>query len=171
MESDLTIREANLNDCHPICKFIELVDGDFFPLLSVRPGGIVDRVERSLAKSESNYLIVETGAPIPNTSNDDDGLILALLGYKIYWEGIHNAYISFIAVRPDHRNMGISSMLMRMIEDRMRLENIRHMYICTWSTNKPAVRFYEKFGYNVHHVIKDARGVGIDTVFYRKDLK
>lgn len=169
MESDLRIREADLNDCHPICKFIELVDSDFFPLLSVRPGGIVARVERSLAKSDSNYLIVKAGTS--NTSNNDDESILALLGYKKYWKGKHNAYISFIAVHPDRRNMGISSMVMRMIEDRMRLENIRHMYICTWSTNKPAVQFYEKFGYYVYHVIKDARGVGIDTVFYRKDIQ
>ncbi|MCK5485339.1 MAG: GNAT family N-acetyltransferase, partial [Desulfobacterales bacterium] len=90
---------------------------------------------------------------------------------KKYWKGIHNAYISFIAVHPDHRIMGISSMLMHMIEDEMRLENIRHMYICTWSTNRSAVQFYEKIGYNVHHVIKDARGIGIDTVFYRKDIQ
>ena len=171
MGYDLTIREADLSDHHSICKFIELVDGDFFPLLSVRPGGIVARVDRSLAKSDSNYLIVESGTSIPNTSNDDDGSILALLGYKKYWKGINNAYISFIAVHPDRRNMGISSMLMRMIEDRMRLENIRHMYICTWSTNRSAVQFYEKFGYSVCHVIKDARGVGIDTVFYRKDIQ
>ena len=171
MGSDLAIREADLGDFHPICKFIELVDGDFFPLLSVRPGGIEGRVERSLAKSDSNYLIVEAGIPISNISNNDDESILALLGYKKYWKGINNAYISFIAVHPDHRNMGISSMLMSMIEDRMRLENIGHMYICTWSTNKPAVQFYEKFGYNVHHVIKDARGAGIDTVYYRKDIE
>ena len=170
MGSDLTIREANLSDCHPICKFIELVDGDFFPLLSVRPGGIEGRVERSLAKSDSNYLIAEAPS-ISKSSNNDDGSILALLGYKKYWKGIHNAYISFIAVHPDHRIMGISSMLMHMIEDEMRLENIRHMYICTWSTNRSAVQFYEKIGYNVHHVIKDARGIGIDTVFYRKDIQ
>ena len=171
MGSDLTIREADLSDHHPICKFIELVDGDFFPLLSVRPGGIEARVERSLAKSDSNYLIVEAGTSISNTSNENDRSILALLGYKKYWKGINNAYISFIAVHPDRRNMGISSMLMRMIEDRMRLENIRHMYICTWSTNKPAVQFYGKIGYSVHHVIKNARGVGIDTVYYRKDIQ
>ena len=171
MGSDLKIREADLSDHHPICKFIELVDGDFFPLLSVRPDGIVGRVERSLAKSDSNYLIVETGASIPNTSNDDDESILALLGYKKFWKGINNAYISFIAVHPDRRNMGISSVLMRMIESKMRLEDIRHMYICTWSTNKPAVQFYEKRGFNVFHVIKDARGVGIDTVFYKRDIQ
>lgn len=171
MGSDLTIREANLSDCHPICKFIELVDGDFFPLLSTRSGGIVGKVKRTLAKSDSNYLIVEAGTSNPNASNDDDKSILALFGYKKYWKGTNNAYISFIAVHPDRRNMGISSMLMRMIEDRMRLENIRHIYICTWSTNKPAVQFYKKLGYNVYHVIKDARGVGIDTVFYRKDIQ
>ena len=171
MGSDLTIREADFSDHHPICKFIELVDGDFFPLLSVRPGGIEARVERSLAKSDSNYLIVEAGTSISNTSNENDRSILALLGYKKYWKGINNAYISFIAVHPSRRKMSISSMLMRMIEDRMRLENIRHMYICTWSTNKPAVQFYGKIGYSVYHVIKNARGVGIDTVYYRKDIQ
>lgn len=41
MEPNLSVREANLNDYHPIRKFMELVGGDFFPVLSERAGGIL----------------------------------------------------------------------------------------------------------------------------------
>lgn len=189
-------REAEINDHSRIREFIEFVDSEFYPPLSQRPGGIEERIENSLAKPEANFLMAEgiagsvkesdSGLRPDYVSGPDSGLgsgtvlqpdtpagpdgIAGLIGYEKQWEGENNAFISFVAVNPIFRNMGIGSELITLLEEQMRLEGMERMYVCTWSTNQSALALYGKNGFSTARIIKDDCGPLIDTVFLVKNL-
>jgi ribosomal protein S18 acetylase RimI-like enzyme len=97
----MKIREGLPDDLERLIDFIELVDHEFVPPLSLRPDGIYDRVSGTLAKADSNFLIGES-----------NGRVVGVVGYRKNWNGIEEvmgeAYISFIAVHPGHRGQNIA---------------------------------------------------------------
>lgn len=205
---DILFRDADENDRSQIRAFIELVDSEFYPPLSRRPGGIEGRIENSLAKPEANFLLAEgisySGSslesssasspasnlrpfsglnseswegqiPQPDRPSGPDtitcsALPAGLISYEKQWEGENNAYISFIAVNPGFRNMGIASKLISRLEARMSFEGMEKLYVCTWSTNHSALALYGKKGFSTSRVIKDDRGPFVDTVYMVKSL-
>ncbi|MBC2696775.1 MAG: hypothetical protein HF975_07865 [ANME-2 cluster archaeon] len=46
-----------------------------------------------------------------------------------------------------------------------------HVNVTTWSTNPGAYRMYQQLGYVVSKTLKDHRGPGVDTIYFRKSLK
>lgn len=184
----LSFREAEKNDHSQIQAFIELVDSEFYPPLSRRPGGIEGRIEDSLAKPDANFLMAEgiSGSGSSLRSSSEPGMgqgqvskpespegpekIAGLISYEKQWKGDNNAYISFVAVNPVFRNMGLASELITLLEEQMRFEGMERMYVCTWSTNHSALALYGKKGFSTARVIKDDRGPLVDTVYLVKDL-
>lgn len=185
-------REAEKNDHSQIREFIELVDSEFYPPLSQRPGGIEERIENSLVKPDANFLMAEglsnsgfepgaesgLGAetetetevfPQPERPAGPDR-IAGLISYEKQWEGENNAYISFVAVNPGFRNMGLASELITLLEEQMRSEGMERMYVCTWSTNRSALALYGKKGFSTARVIEDDRGPLVDTVYLVKNI-
>lgn len=167
-EQTLFLREAEKKDQALIRAFIELVDSEFYPPLSKRPGGIEERIEKSLAKPEANFIIAEA------RQNPEKGSELertaGLLSYERAWEGEKNAYISFVAVNPNFRNRKIASRLIKALEEKMHPEGMEQIYVCTWSTNQPARTLYEKQGFLTERIIKEDRGPGVDTLYLAKKL-
>ncbi|WP_048179011.1 GNAT family N-acetyltransferase [Methanosarcina sp. MTP4] len=187
-------REAEKNDHSQIREFIELVDSEFYPPLSQRPGGIEERIENSLVKPDANFLMAEGISNSGFGSGADSGLgtetgkgtgietfpqpdrpagpdrIAGLISYEKQWEGENNAYISFVAVNPGFRNMGLASELINLLEEQMRSEGMERMYVCTWSTNRSALALYGKKGFSTARIIEDDRGPLVDTVYLVKDI-
>jgi hypothetical protein len=56
----MEIREGLPDDLGRLIDFMKLVDHEFFPPLSLRPGGIYERVSSTLAKVDSNFFIGES---------------------------------------------------------------------------------------------------------------
>ncbi len=188
----LSFREAEKNDHSQIQAFIELVDSEFYPPLSRRPGGIEGRIEDSLAKPDANFLMAEgisgsesslrsslrlssepgmgQGQVSKPDSSEGPDKIAGLISYEKQWKGDNNAYISFVAVNPVFRNMGLASELITLLEGQMRFEGMERMYVCTWSTNHSALALYGKKGFSKARVIKDDRGPLVDTVYLVKNL-
>ncbi len=160
----MEIREGLPDDLERLIDFIELVDHEFVPPLSLRPDGIYDRVSGTLAKADSNFLIGES-----------NGRVVGVVGYRKNWNGIEEAmeeaYISFIAVHPGHRGQNIARLLDRALAQKLGPDGMTHVNVTTWSTNPDAYRMYQRLGYVVSKTLKDHRGPGVDTIYFRKSLK
>lgn len=168
MRPDLVIRETTEEDYCRVLRFIELVDGDFCPPLSQRgDGGIPARVEESLAKANANYVLAQLTQPEP--SDILHGLV-AMVGFTRKWQHRDDAYINFLGTHPSYRKHGIAELLHERLEEMLFDKGVSRLYLCTWSGNKAAIRFYRKMGYSVYSVILNDRGRGINTLNYRKSL-
>jgi hypothetical protein len=116
----MEIYETTDADFEKLKEFMELVDSEFVPPLSSRPGGIKGRISGNLATEDANYLIAEI-----------EGRIAGVIGYRKNWNGNGESYISFIAVHPCNKQMG----------------------------------------YHVFRFLKDDRGPGVDTIYFKKAIE
>ncbi|MBN2109983.1 MAG: GNAT family N-acetyltransferase [Methanosarcinaceae archaeon] len=167
MELDIVIRETTKEDFDIVSRFIELVDNDFCPSLSLRGGGILERVENTLATADSNYLVAQLRESGP--SDELKGSI-AMVGCTRKWQSEYGTYINFFATHPSFRRYGIGNLLHASLEQKLIEEGFKKIYLCTWSGNKRAMRFYEKLGYRIYSIILNDRGEGIHTFNYSKKL-
>ncbi|TGC09760.1 GNAT family N-acetyltransferase [Methanolobus halotolerans] len=165
MEQDIVIRETTKEDFEAVFRFIELVDNDFCPPLSQRRGGICERVENTLAVPYANYLVAQLREPEP--SDQMQGFV-AMAGCTEKWQSEDGVYVNFFATHPSYRKSGIGKLLLSRLEGKLLAKGFRRIYLCTWSGNEKAKRFYEGFGYSTYSVILNDRGNGIDTFNYRK---
>jgi len=160
----MEIRDGLADDLGRLIDFMELVDHEFVPPLSLRPGGICERVSGTLAKVDSNFLIGEL-----------NGRVVGAVGYQKNWNGMEEvmreAYISFIAVHPGYRGQNIARLLDRALAQKLGPGGMTHVNVTTWSTNPGAYRMYKHLGYVVLKTLKDHRGPGVDTIYFRKSLK
>lgn len=155
----MNIYEGTAGDFEKLKIFMELVDTEFYPPLSMRPGGISGRITESLAGADSNYLIVEK-----------DGQVIGAIGYKSNWRGGSEVYISFLAVHPGFRRHNLARKLDAALIGKLAPLGTTHLIVTTWSTNPDACRIYKKLGYHVCRVVKDHRGPGVDTIYFRKNI-
>ncbi|WP_370571701.1 GNAT family N-acetyltransferase [Methanomethylovorans sp.] len=160
----IKIRQAEQEDYNPLCRFIQLVDNEFYPPLSARGNGLEQRVRECLAGRHSYYMLAEDNTDTEETTDK----ILGVIGCNKYWKGKKDAYINLMCVHPQLRRKGISAVLCKELEKRVIVEGIGKLYVCTWSTNIPAMRFYEANGFVPYCVVKNDRGHRVDTIHYRK---
>ena len=160
----MKIREGLPDDLEQLINFMELVDQEFVPPLSLRQGGIYGRVSGTLVNVDSNYLVCES-----------NGKIIGAVGYRKNYNGIEEilgeAYISFIAVHPACRGQNIGRLLERALVQDLCSDGITHINVTTWSTNPDAYHMYRQLGYFVSETLHDHRGPGVDTIYFRKSLK
>lgn len=156
----MKICETTEYDCERLTKFMELVDSEFFPPLSRRPGGINGRVAGNLAREDANYLIAET-----------EGRVVGVLGYRKNWKRTGEAYISFIAVHPKYRGKGIARSLDSALTHKLSVEGIPYVNVTTWSTNPDVCTVYKHLGYRIFRTLKDDRGPAVDTLYFRKAIE
>ena len=160
----IKVREAEQEDYSPLCQFIELVDKDFYPPLSMRGNSIAQRVWECLSGPDSYYMIAEDDTCIEHPTDK----ILGVIGCSKYWKSEKDAYINLMCVHPGFRRKGISEVLCKELEKKTIAEGIRKLYVCTWSTNVAAMRFYEAKGFIPYCIVKNDRGNRVDTIHYRK---
>ncbi|MBC7085288.1 MAG: GNAT family N-acetyltransferase [Methanomethylovorans sp.] len=162
---EIEICRAGQGDYHSLCQFIELVDKEFYPPLSLRGDGIEQRVRKCLLGQYSYYLLAKNTTDI---ENDDASKILGVIGCNKYWKKEKDAYINIMCVHPLYRKKGISRILFQKLEYDLINQDIKKLYVCTWSTNTAAMSFYESNGFIPYCVVKDDRNHGVDTIHYRK---
>lgn len=74
-------------------------------------------------------------------------------------------YVSTICTRHAHRGHGVAKRLYEALE-RFACHDV--IVVRTWSTNLAHVHVLESMGYAEHRRIADDRGLGIDTIYFRK---
>jgi len=117
--------------------------------------------ERLGSPDEGNYVVVE----------EETKKIAGVSGYGpdenntrgIYWLG-------WTYVDKEFRRLGLGSLLLRHVEEKLRLNGAHKFYIDTSSDPiyKAALAFYESFGYQVEGVLKDYYGDGEDYIILGK---
>ncbi|WP_196214086.1 GNAT family N-acetyltransferase [Methanolobus vulcani] len=167
MAEDFSIRYASKVDKLQVTNFIELVDKEFYPPLSKREGGIPERVDKCLDTDNANFLVAEPDSSYENSLHET---FIGMIGCTKNWKGNDSAYINFLATHPNCRNSGISRALCLQLEKELSKSGVNRIYLCTWSGNPAAIRFYESLGYYRYAVVLNDRGNGVNTIYYKKIL-
>jgi len=102
----------------------------------------------------------------------DGNDLLGYLSYKkdyvndvIGKESLPNLYLSTLISKQEARGRGLGAALF--LELMQVIYPDRNVFTRTWSTNAVQIHILGKLGFHEIHRVKDGRGPGIDTVYYR----
>ena len=87
---------------------------------------------------------------------------------KIGEEDLPNIYISTLLVSPEGRGKGLTSKMYEILFAEYENANI---FTRTWSTNEAHIKILSKFGFEAMLILKNDRGNGIDTIYFKKSIK
>lgn len=95
-----------------------------------------------------------------------------LVGYCAYywpwmWRGTEHVYVSTAVVAPSHRGRGLSTRMGRRVVAHALRRRVP-LLAKTWSTNQASMGTLARWG-RVDKIVRDERGAGIDTVYWRLD--
>lgn len=79
-----------------------------------------------------------------------------------------NIYLSTLVMRPEARGKGLTKKLYAYLFDAYKPAPV---FTRTWSTNAPHLRILDFFGFDTIKTMKDHRGPGIDTVYFKLTQK
>lgn len=94
------------------------------------------------------------------------------MGYCAYywpwmWRGTEHVYVSTAVVAPSHRGRGLSTRMGRRVVAHALRRRVP-LLAKTWSTNQASMGALARWG-RVDKIVRDERGAGIDTVYWRLD--
>lgn len=105
----------------------------------------------------------------------EDGELISFVSFKenytcseISENELPNIYLSTLVVSPKARGKGVTTALYQKLFTEYEKVNI---FTRTWSTNFAHIKILGKYGFEVIKVLKDDRGIGIDTVYFKKAKK
>ena len=141
-------------------------DRDFCPPLSTRGS----TTEQNLKSGEENL----SGPELYFRSLKPQSWLLAvsegkLMGFMSYIpekvvDGIDCVYFSTLIVNPEARHQGVA----RLIYETLIADHTgKTIVLRTWSTNRGHLILLEKLGFRACKVLKDDRGPGVDTIYFR----
>ena len=145
-------------------------DSEFVPPLSSRSSTTQSNLSQSeVGDGISSYLNALMEQEIICAIDEDS--LLAFVSYRTNYtcpeigeDLTPNVYISTLIVAPDARGCGITRKIYSYLFEKY---SDRPVFTRTWSTNLAHIKILEGFGFSEHHRIKDHRGEGIDTVYFR----
>jgi ribosomal protein S18 acetylase RimI-like enzyme len=159
------IRKATHKDFKELYNFFELVNNDFIPPISKRRGlpkkkEIENFTKKMIRGKKSTMIIFESNRKI-------NGIICFS---EDYWKNKNIPHIVEFAVHKSHRHKGVGTLLLEYIFNLLERKGYKSVTIRTWSTNKLALNLYRKVGFKKIKTIKNDRGKGIDTIYFKKKL-
>lgn len=105
----------------------------------------------------------------------EEGELISFVSFKenytcseISENELPNIYLSTLVVSPKARGKGVTTALYQKLFTEYEKVNI---FTRTWSTNFAHIKILGKYGFEVIKVLKDDRGIGIDTVYFKKAKK
>jgi len=114
-------------------------------------GHLAETVERYYSP-ETPLWLVEQAVPDPGQRPQVVACLWA--GTAIdQVQGDRHAHIFLLYVAPSHRQQGIASYLMQQVEGWARERGDRQIALQVFAFNQPAVRLYEKFGYQTQSIL------------------
>ncbi|MBQ6542065.1 MAG: GNAT family N-acetyltransferase [Lachnospiraceae bacterium] len=151
-----------------IHRLLWACDRDFYPPLSTRGS----TTEQNLRSGEESL----SGPELYLNSLRSQSWLLAvsegrLLGFMSFIpekvvDGIRCVYFSTLIVDPEARHQGVARHIYRaLIEDHAG----KTIVLRTWSTNRGHLALLEQLGFRSYKVLKDDRGEGVDTIYFRHD--
>ena len=153
-----------------IYQMLLAADKEFVPPLSARASttqsDLIGKCENADGIRQYFDAVMEQKIMIAT----EEGKLLAFMSYKEnfeheYIDTVPNVYISTLTVKPEGRGKGLTKKMYRHL-----LTSYPHCAACTrtWSTNFAHTKILSDLGFDEIRVLKNDRGVGIDTVYYIK---
>ncbi|HUT82425.1 MAG TPA: ribosomal protein S18-alanine N-acetyltransferase [Candidatus Bathyarchaeia archaeon] len=132
-EKEISIRRVNINDFD---KLTELSEKCF-------PGDEVPLIIKSLIDIEHFYVI-------------ENHLLDKIIGFVIFGIfSIKTAHLMILAVHPEYQRKGYGSALLEKTIETVKLSPIKLIRLEVKTTNLPAIKFYEKYGFKIATTIKN----------------
>lgn len=145
-------------------------DGDFVPLCPGATGSVRSSATSALRPGRTSRSYVDSLLELAHL------VVLVqdelLVGYCAYywpwmWRGTEHVYVSTAVVAPSHRGRGLSTRMGRRVVAHALRRRVP-LLAKTWSTNQASMGALARWG-RVDKIVRDERGAGIDTVYWRLD--
>ena len=78
-----------------------------------------------------------------------------ILGYIIAYNSSGNGDLDSIAIDPKYRKLGIGSQLVNYTIERFKKMGLKKVFLEVRTTNKKAISFFKKLGFEIKKMIKD----------------
>lgn len=96
-------------------------------------------------------------------------IIMSQNGFVVYRIAADEAEIITIGVNPEMRRNGIASAMINIIEKNIKNQGVKKIFLEVASTNKPAQKLYENFGYKTVG-LRPKYYDGVDAILMSKIL-
>ncbi|MCD6369045.1 MAG: GNAT family N-acetyltransferase [Thermoproteales archaeon] len=80
------------------------------------------------------------------------------------------AYVSLVAVDPEYWGKGVASLLLDTLEEKLRAEGFRKIWLMVTHVNRRAVSFYLKKGFVPEGILRDHTAEGLHEIIMSKKL-
>ncbi len=174
MEIRILGRQEQQNIYTDAYEMLSAADNEFVPPLSSRSSS----TQQDFSKSDKNDSIEKYFEQLKSqrfAAVFESGELIAFVSYKedytcpeISAKELPNIYLSTLVVSPKARGKGVTTALYKTLFSEY--ENV-NIFTRTWSTNIAHIKILQKYGFDVIKVLKNDRGNGIDTVYFKKSHK
>lgn len=164
--------EKNSQHLNAVKRLIEASDTEFIPTLSARSS----TTQQSLitpAESHKNcdLYFQEICAQNILIAMDSKDNLLGFMSYRenyicehIAKEFLDNLYVTTVIVDKAARGHAIAGAFYQYLKE---LYPDHYLFTRTWSSNASHIRILNEQDFIVHKILKDDRGEGIDTVYFK----
>ena len=174
MEIRILEKEEQQSIYDDVYKMLEAAENEFVPPLSSRSSS----TQQDFSTRAKNNSIAQYFQQLKNQRFAvafEDGALIAFVSYKenyscteIPQKELPNIYMSTLIVSPNARGKGVTKALYgRLFSE---YENV-NIFTRTWSTNIAHIKILQSYGFEIIQVIKNDRGNGIDTIYFKKAHK
>lgn len=162
---------SSLDGCGHEALILDLLNDckdDFVPSLDTRSSATDLDFSETEDSGVVSYFLSLMSQPLFITFNGR-GDVVGMLSYDrdhiLPYEQGEATYVSTLLISPKNRNGGLAE---RLYKELMLLEKDTPIALRTWGSNRSHLHLLEKLGFECTLRIKNDRGTGIDTVYYRK---
>jgi ribosomal protein S18 acetylase RimI-like enzyme len=153
----IIIRKATLQDLKTLLRFEqELIDSER-PYDSTLKTGRINYydIERMIKADHIELLVAELDNEIIGSG------YARIEQAKPYLQHQQHAYLGFMYVKPPYRGKGINKMIMDELAAWSASVNITELRLDVYDNNKPAIKAYEKSGFE-NHMLQMRRSINRD---------
>ncbi len=175
MEIKILIKEEQDKYDNEILDMLTRGDAEFVPPLSARStttqsdlsgrknvnGGVLSYFKEM--KKQKILVAVENDKLVAFVSFKEN-----FVNEKIGKDELPNIYISTLLVAPDGRGKGLTRKMYEVLFAEYENANV---FTRTWSTNLAHIKILSRFNFETICVLKNDRGNGVDTVYFKKTRK
>lgn len=153
-----------------IYEMLLAADKEFVPPLSARTSTTQANLTGQTENADGILQYFEAVMQQKIMLATEEGKLLAFMSYRENYvhpdiDTIPNVYISTLTVKAEGRGKGLTKKMYGYLLD---FYPDAAVYTRTWSTNIAHTKILSDLGFETVKVLKDDRGDGIDTVYYKK---
>lgn len=156
----MEIKDYSEEQKQEVYRLLEEADNDFVPPISQSSGTFGDDFG-----SSGGYFaeMLKEKIVVADVAGEIVGFIAFIPNHRL--EGVGDClYLTTGVVRRDFRGRGVGKKIAEYIISK---ETWNAVCTRTWSTNEKSQRVLRSLGFEIFNVIKDHRGTGIDTYYYK----